>query len=532
MNLRNALIGVAAALSLQVTATTLSWGSKDRLYRPDDTIAAIITDTVAYAWRGERIGVMALIRPTQDIVASLTVNSPLTASANFTRYLLTDDFRACGKHPEDLTPWPVADIIDAPTAKIPAGQLLPIWLTIEVPRDIPAGQYPLTLSADGESIALVIDIADRTLPLPSNQQFYLNLWQQPYAIARYYNVEPWSPEHFCHLAPYAKMLARAGQKTISTILFYEPWGEQSNDPFLPMVQTTRMADGTWQYDYSVFDRWVQFMDSIGVGPHIECFTMIPWEMKFRYFDQPSGDYQFLHTTTSSPEYRNLWGSFLKAFAAHLESKGWTDRTLIAMDERSMPDMQNAIAVIDSVAPQLQISLAGNYHPEIADRITSLSITQGDLYPAGEPQRRRQAGKVTTLYTCCSSPQPNLFSNSMPADAAWLPVHCTATGHDGYLHWSWSNWTDSPLTDTRFKLFAPGDTYFIYPDAKSSVRFERLIEGIQTSEKVRILQQSLPCDQLLTLHQALIPLTAPNPRRATSTAQQLNHLHNTINQLSK
>lgn len=36
--------------------------------------------------------------------------------------------------------------------------------------------------------------------------------------------------------------------------------------------------------------------------------------------------------------------------------------------------------------------------------------------------------------------------------------------------------------------AAGDTYMIYPEARTCIRFERLIEGIQAYEKIRILKE--------------------------------------------
>jgi hypothetical protein len=33
----------------------------------------------------------------------------------------------------------------------------------------------------------------------------------------------------------------------------------------------------------------------------------------------------------------------------------------------------------------------------------------------------------------------------------------------------------------------GDTYFVYPYNRSSIRFERLIDGIEVSEKIRALR---------------------------------------------
>jgi hypothetical protein len=48
--------------------------------------------------------------------------------------------------------------------------------------------------------------------------------------------------------------------------------------------------------------------------------------------------------------------------------------------------------------------------------------------------------------------------------------------------------ENPLTDSRFRTWPAGDTYMVYPDARSSIRFERLIEGIQDAEKIRVLRK--------------------------------------------
>lgn len=66
----------------------------------------------------------------------------------------------------------------------------------------------------------------------------------------------------------------------------------------------------------------------------------------------------------------------------------------------------------------------------------------------------------------------------------------ATGLDGYLHWSYNSWTENPLVDSRFRTWPAGDTYVIYPDGRSSIRFERMREGIQDAEKIRILREKL------------------------------------------
>ncbi|MBR6494661.1 MAG: DUF4091 domain-containing protein, partial [Prevotella sp.] len=458
-----------------------------------------------YAWRGERVGVEAvLFSPVATQKLSLRLSDwqkssatiPATQGwARFLRYVLTDKFKSCGTHPDNLSPYLVPDVIDLENSlRVEAMTTRPVWVTLEVPRDAEAGEYTLTLDIlnDGnavvEQLNLRVKIQDKTLPTPENQAFHLDFWQQPYSVSRYYGVERWSDRHFELLRPYMELLARAGQSVVSAILFYEPWGDQSHDKFSPMIQTTKKRDGSWTYDYTIFDRWVEFMASCGIDKQIDCYSMIPWDMTFRYFDEAKGKDVDLKTTTSSAEYKALWKAFLTSFAAHLKEKGWFEKTLIAMDERGLQNMLDAYAIVQETVPDMKMALAGNYHAELVDKLGDYCIAFGQNFSATELKNRRAKGWFSTFYTCCTEKQPNIFTNSLPAEAAYLPIFGIANDFDGYLHWSWLNWHDTPLTDSRFRLFSPGDTYVIYPGPRSSVRWERFIEGVEQAEKIRILRE--------------------------------------------
>lgn len=533
---------------------TFAWASKDEVYKqfaPPAKFNPAATDTTIRAWRGERLGLEALIvaagenSPEIEVKSSAAINArtgkkaPIEASAAFMRYVLTTDYNTCGYPSADLPVHTVPDLIaDNSALSLEAGSVRPVWYTIDVPRNIAPGTYDLKLQLVEKGkkkplkeLSLTLDVSARTLPEPKDYAFYLDLWQQPYAISRYNKVEPWTPEHFKAMEPYADMLARAGQKTVTAILFYEPWGEQSHDKFEPMVQTTLKADGTWAYDYSVLDSYVEYMAQHGIDGAIECFTMVPWDMNFRYFDEKKGDYAYLKTKTTEPEYEALWTSFLQALAKHMQEKGWYEKTMIVMDERGLPDMLNAYEIAQKAVPGIKMSLAGNYHPELINKLDSYTIFVGDIFPDDVLKERRANGNVSLVYTCCANVEPNLFSNSNPADAAYLPVYSTASGFDGYLHWSFSNWADSPLTDTRFRMFAPGDTYFVYPDGYSSVRYERLVEGVQMSEKVRLLKDDLVAkgdiQGLLRLEDALRQIRSGVIKNYMPTSAMVNDLQKAI-----
>lgn len=529
-----------------------SWVSKNVHYAKHDVPSIRLRqDTVAYAWRGERLGMQALLfSPTGTDSLTLELTDMTDAgghsvkaegsTARFVNYVLTDNYKACGNHPTNLTPYLVPDVIDqARPSIIAARSVRPVWVTVEVPRDIAAGEYSMNLKVVNkktqkaiDKLTLRVNVQNRILPEAHEQKFHLDFWQQPYAVSRYYGVKKWSEEHFEALRPYAKMLARAGQKVVSAILFYEPWGAQSNDKFDAMIRTTKKTDGTWAFDYTVFDKWVTFMAENGIDSQINCFSMVPWDMTFVYYDEAKGADVSLVTTTSSAEYKALWTAYLKDFAAHLREKGWFEKTCIAMDERGLQNMQDAYRVAQEAVPGIKMALAGNYHTELAGKLHDYCVALNQSFTKSERDARRKAGQPTTIYTSCADPQPNIFSNSAPYEATYIPLLAIANGFDGFLHWSWMNWTDDPLRDTRFRMFAPGDTYVVYPGARSSVRFERLIEGIEAAEKYRILSAEYAAngnaEAKSELDEALAALADYFPTTGTRTSHRIDYFESLLN----
>ena len=105
------------------------------------------------------------------------------------------------------------------------------------------------------------------------------------------------------------------------------------------------------------------------------------------------------------------------------------------------------------------------------------------------QKRLQEGKPSTYYTCCTENYPNGFTFSPPDENVWIGWYAAAKGFTGYLRWAYNSWVADPLTDSRFRAWPAGDTYQVYPGPRTSIRFEKLIEGIQDFEKIRILRES-------------------------------------------
>ena len=465
--------------------------------KPQDTL---------YAWRGEKVHTQLVVWTKSDIkrvrvkTGSLKSQkgkliSPDNVQAAFVAYTTTDEFRAgCGhRKPIDFDSSLVADIIDNQLqyAVMDANTVQPVWISIQVPQSTPPGDYTtiITVKADKEySLPLVVRVADRQLPPPSEWHFALDLWQHPAAIARVHQTQLWSKEHYKRMKPYYTMLAAAGQKNITVSIVEEPWGHQTYDDYPALIKWTRHTDGNWSFDYSLFDQYVEFVMSCGIDQRINCYSMVPWKIAFPYFDEEKGQMQTFNGKIGSPEYNAFWTPMLRDFTRHLKQKGWFTMTAIAMDERPMAAMQAVIGILKTIDSDWKIALAGDYHPEIENDIFDYCIASRFLFPAEVLQDRVEKGKLSTWYTCCAEKYPNGFTFSPPAEHVWIGWYTAAHNMDGYLRWAYNSWPANPLTDSRFTAWPAGDTFQVYPGPRSSIRFEKLIEGIQDYEKIRILQQ--------------------------------------------
>ena len=496
----------------RVTKPIIAWGSTDVRYNKELPAQAVPgTSMNLIGWMGEKLSAQFVISTNRDlknvsvevsdIVAKNYKISKWNTERGFVRYVMTDELNkdglgACGyRNKADFDSTLVADVIDhvTPTLDITANTTQPVWVSVKVPREhIIKGMYrgTVTVKEDGKVLAqlpLVVTVKDHLLPAPEEWAFHLDLWQNPYAVSRYYNVEPFSQEHFDLMRPIMKRYAEAGGKVITASIMHKPWNGQTYDPFESMVTWMKKADGTWWFDYTVFDKWVEFMMSCGVKKEINCYSMVPWRLSFQYFDQASNQFKFFNGKPGETAYEEFWMRMLKSFAEHLKEKGWFEITHIAMDERALKDMLATIDVVYKADPDFKLSLAGTYHKELLEHLDDYCITLAEKFTPEELQKRKAEGKVTTFYTCCTEPRPNTVTFSPLAEAEWLGWWAAKINVDGYLRWALNSWVKDPLLDSRFTAWAAGDTYILYPGGRTSTRFERLIEGVQAYEKIRVLR---------------------------------------------
>jgi hypothetical protein len=488
-------------------------------------------------WKGERVNGMLLVwSANSKEKISIKISgfssdhgkiSEERTSVSVVRYILTDEFpggndrRDKAKFPAHLKPDLLSKansfILDTPGTR-------PVWISVDIPSDAPAGIYTGTISRQSASGTvnheIVLEVLNKTLPAPSEWSFHLDLWQNPYAVARFHGVKLWSKAHVDMLRPLLKKLADAGQKCITTTLIDKPWGDNTGngpcfDSYGSMINWTRKKDGSWKYDYTVFDQYVSLDMECGIKGQINCYSMVPISNKFTWFDEETAETVVKEAFPGTAEYEDIWRNFLGDFKIHLREKGWLEKTTIGLDEREEEEMTKMFSFLKQTAPEFKIAMAGFYYKELNSSIYDFSSNwrHTGIISGNVIESRKKSGLKTTYYVACMIPKPNNFTFSFPSESCYEGWFASAMGFDGFLRWAYNSWPENPVIDSRYTRWPSGDTYLVYPDALSSVRFERLREGIQDYEKIRILRKEL----------------TENPsKEAAAAKERLNNFMNSIN----
>ena len=457
-------------------------------------------------WRGERLNALVLVwspDSLEQVRVTMTdlfderghVLSREHMQPRMVRYVLSDypyGAQALRCESRADAAWLMPDRLEAfDRFDVTPRSVRPVWISIDIPQTTEPGAYAGTLqvssSMQNVTLRVSVKVQQPILPPPQQWSFRLDLWQNPWVVARYYDLEPWSDEHKALLERHLKLYAEAGGKYVTTYAIDSPWQDASYTVENTMIEWIRQRDGGWRFDYRFFDDYVSMARRAGIDHSITIYTLLPWGHRFRYLDETSGNYVYETWPPTSPMYRSVWHTFLDDLKRHLQEKDWLASTYLGINENPLEDTLAAIRVIKEHSPDWRITYAGDWHPELDGLVDDYSAAF-TVQPDNKGIEARAArGASSTYYVACWPPTPNTFVFSSPAEGRWLGWYAVARGYDGFLRWAYDAWPADPMRDARHTAWPAGDTYMVYPGGESSVRFEKLREGIVDFEKIRVLR---------------------------------------------
>ncbi|MFW6066572.1 MAG: glycoside hydrolase domain-containing protein, partial [Planctomycetota bacterium] len=157
------------------------------------------------------------------------------------------------------------------------GATQPVWVLVDVPRNQQPGWYTGTLdvAGGGEEFTVPVQllISAWTLPEPRKGRTWAGVLHSPDTIARYYDVEPLSDEHFARMEPTIEMLGQLGNNVL----------------YIPVVHDTHMGHETgfvrfvegedgYEPEFSALERYFEMWDKHVGEPDVIC--LIVWKPQF------------------------------------------------------------------------------------------------------------------------------------------------------------------------------------------------------------------------------------------------------------
>jgi hypothetical protein len=167
-------------------------------------------------------------------------------------------------------------LLEAPLAEFPAGRV-PVWVTVRVPKSARPGVYTgeLTVEVKGAGpfkAPIKLDVQDWTLPDSADYRTWIELIQSPDTLTAQYDVPLWSPKHWDMVARSFKLMGETGCRAVYLPLMAKT--NQGNEQ--SMVRFIKKADSKYDYDFSVFDKYLDAAEK-NMG-HPKLVILYAWDI--------------------------------------------------------------------------------------------------------------------------------------------------------------------------------------------------------------------------------------------------------------
>ena len=500
--------------------------------------------TIPYRANNHRLQIEGIDKELYTIrhVESVPVTIPGLTEAGDGNFLRTTP----GLYPDLLTPMQNGGLA------VMRGQLRSVWIEIDLAERLSAGEHTITLrfvDGAGEILAenaFALTVIDALLP---PQQMILTQWFHCDCLANYYNVEPWSEEHWRIVENFAATAAKNGINMLLTPVHTPPldtaMGKERKT--VQLVDVT-VENGAYSFGFEKLDRWIEMCNRVGIRYFEIAHLFTQWGARSapKIMATVDGEYKRIfgwETAATSEEYSQYLRAFLTAFLGHMKARGDDRRCYFHLSDEPNPlhieNYRAAKAVVEDILEDYPIMDALSNFEFYQDGLVKLPIPSNDhiapFIEAGVP------GLWT--YYCCS--QDKGVSNRFIAMPLWrtrsIGLHFYKFNIVGFLHWGYNFYNNSlsrnpinPFLDTCAGfMFPAGDAFSVYPaqngEALESIRILSFYDALQDVRAFQLAEQLCGRERVITEMEALFGEEIRFDRCAKS-AEPLLKIRERINQM--
>jgi len=408
--------------------------------------------------------------------------------------------------------------LEQQTIRILGGRTQALWVSVRVPPDARPGIYQgevrIHLEAwEGQKTLLEVPLSVEVWPfeLPRENRLRHTEWFLQEPLTAYYRLEPWSEAHWGWIERVARDMGRHRQDMIFT-----PFSDFLGCPGL--VTVVRRGDGSFSFDFSRLDRWIDIFAREGVtwieGAHV-AERLGEWESEFvlKRFgvkNESGADLCTSREVMPEEEFEPVVEALLKGCHEHLKSLGAHERYVqhvadepVAKNEASWCRISSKVKSWLPGVPRIDAVMTQGLEGLVDIRVPKISELP-------EPSARASTEQLWCYV--CLEPQgyyPNRFLDYQSIRNRIMFWLCWTLGLKGFLHWGYNFWIAwvgcpapvhvSPWMDAaggshylpdKWPMPA-GDPFLVYPgerDICSSIRWEVIRKGIEDFEYLSMLEE--------------------------------------------
>ena len=401
---------------------------------------------------------------------------------------------------------------------VPYEELKALYVTVRVPEDAAAGEYPVVVRlTDGENA-----VAETVMTLPvlgavlPKQTIKVTEWFHCDCLATYYRVPVFSEAHWTIIENYLKTAVENGINTILTPVFTPPLdtavgGER---PTVQLIDVEKTADG-WKFGFDRFVRWVDVCNRVGVAYFEISHLFTQWgaghaPKVIAKVDGVEKKVFGWETDSLSDEYVGFLRAFLTELVGKIRELGIEARCFFHIsDEPGFDHLERYRAVKAAIA-----DLIADF--PIMDALSSFEFYKtgavANPIPASNHIDPFIEAKVPGLWTyyCCSQgvDVSNRFLAMPSSRTRVIGAQMWKFGIEGFLQWGYNFWYSqfsveevNPYLITDGNYFVPaGDCYAVYPGEdgtpRTSLHMKAFTEALTDMRAMQLAESLVGRDAVL------------------------------------
>jgi Glycoside hydrolase 123, catalytic domain/Glycoside hydrolase 123 N-terminal domain len=417
---------------------------------------------------------------------------------------------------------------------------MPVWISVRVPADAAPGQYQGQLLikanglAGGVKVPVKLTVYDWKISDPKDFRVRTIGWLNPEALAKHYNLKLWSDKHFEYMGKSMELMLELGSRHLP-LDFSKGYPARANTD--TMVKWIKQADGSYKYDFTLFDKYCDLAASKignpfpvrlniwrgprngGGGekddyPNSTVLVLDPATKKVTELAAPS--------KLGSEEMKKFWKPFMDQLRVRLEKRGWfgaAGPNWMCYCGGMTPEMASMVKSIwpDGQWTDVTHGRVRSYRTK-EKGVRVLVFVQSTVWNEGTlnkylkwksgPYPRQYAGKLNPKTAYCTHARNQYRESINPKLWILRSLHDLAIlkGNDGiesvgvdhfpakdargrFRPGSWSAYAQGPKNGT-LALLGPGEKGPLRTE-----RFEAMRAGIQLSEALVYIQKVIEAKKI-------------------------------------